>query len=96
MRESGLAVPDIKLYYKAVVIKTIWYWLRNRREDQWNRIRVSDISKTVYDKPKDPSFGDKNSLLEKKLLGKLENSMGEIGPKSTSYTLNQYKFRMDE
>ena len=32
--EGRLAVPDLKLYYKAVVIKTIWYWLRDRREDK--------------------------------------------------------------
>ena len=59
------AVPDLKLYYKAVVIKTIWYWLRNRREDQWNRIGVSDLSKTVCDKPKEPSFWDKTLLFDK-------------------------------
>ena len=59
------AVPDLKLYYKAVVIKTIWYWLRNRREDQWNRIGVSDLSKTFYDKPKEPSFWDKTPLFDK-------------------------------
>uniref|UniRef100_A0A5F8GQ42 RNA-directed DNA polymerase n=1 Tax=Monodelphis domestica TaxID=13616 RepID=A0A5F8GQ42_MONDO len=63
--DGGLAVPDLKLYYKAAVIKTIWYWLRNRKEDQWNRLGESDLSKTVYDKPKDPSFWDKNPLFDK-------------------------------
>ena len=38
VKEGGLAVPDLKLYYKAVIMKTIWYWLRDRREDQWNRV----------------------------------------------------------
>uniref|UniRef100_A0A5F8HF18 RNA-directed DNA polymerase n=1 Tax=Monodelphis domestica TaxID=13616 RepID=A0A5F8HF18_MONDO len=64
-KEGGLAVPDLRLYYKAAVIKTIWYWLRDRKEDQWNRLGVSDLSKTVYDKPKDPSFWDKNPLFHK-------------------------------
>ena len=64
MKEGGLAVSDLKMYYRAVVIKIIWYWLRDRRVDQWNRLRVSDLSKTVYDKPKDPSFGDKNPLFD--------------------------------
>ena len=65
VKEGGLAVPDLKLYYKAVVIKTICYWLKNRREDQWNRIEVSGLSKTVYDKPKEPSFWDKTPLFDK-------------------------------
>ena len=65
MKEGGLAIPALKLYYKAVVIKTIWYWLRDRREDQWNRLGVSNLSKTVYDKPKEPSFWDKNPLFGK-------------------------------
>ena len=64
-KEGGLAVPDLKLYYKAVVIKTICYWLRDRREDQWNRLGVSDLSRTVYDKPKEPGFWDKNPLFDK-------------------------------
>ena len=38
VKETSLAVPDLKLYYKAVVIKTIWYWLRDRRVDQWDRL----------------------------------------------------------
>ena len=64
VKEGGLAVPDL-LYYKAVAIKTICYWLRDRRGDQWNRFGVSDLSKTVYDKPKEPSFWDKSQLFGK-------------------------------
>ena len=66
VKDGGLAVPDLKLYCKVVVIKIIWYWLKDRREDQWNRLGVSDLSKTVYDKSKEPSFGDKNPLFDKK------------------------------
>ena len=65
MKESGLAVPDLKLYYKAVVLKTIWYWLRDRKEDQWNRLGESDLSKIIYDEHKDPGFWDKNPLFNK-------------------------------
>ena len=65
MKEGDLGVPYLKLYYKAVVIKTIWYWLSDRRENQWNRLGASDLSKTAYNKPKEPSFWDKTHYLTK-------------------------------
>lgn len=36
VKEDSLVVTDFKLYYKVLIIETIYYWLRNREVDQWH------------------------------------------------------------
>ena len=47
---GAINLPDFRIYYKAIVIKTVWYWHEDRNIDKWNKIESSDKGTLILDK----------------------------------------------
>ena len=88
--------PDFRINYIVTVIKTVWYWHKNKHVHQWKKTENPEISPYPYgqlicDK------GGKNIQWRKKILSSINGvgKTGQLGEKSEirrlSNTIHKYK-----
>ena len=91
-KARGVILPGFKLYYKAIVMKKVWYWHKSRHTDQQNRFRSPKINphkynQLIFDKGAKILDGERMSSMNG-AENKVENHMqkNKIGPYLTSLT----------